>query len=188
MSAVEVDWDDESDDVEPSPIGGEAEAEWAVARYARLLDQRQAIGDQHARMVAKYNTWRDQQFGDLDGRMAREYELLRSWMTARTAADPRAPKTVRLPSGTVSVRKGTSVVEIDDPEAFITWAETNGHSGLVRYPEPKIPAPAPDKSAIKARGFTPIDDGSLIEDGEIVPGVRLVVNEPHLHVTIEGQS
>jgi phage host-nuclease inhibitor protein Gam len=188
MSADVIFYDPEDfEEPEDAPLGGEADAEWVLARLARIAESRRNVDAQFERMVDRYANWHTTATEALDMRENRERALLRGWMEARAAADPKAAKTVRLPSGTIAMRKGTTTVEVDDADAFIAWAESNGHSDLVRRPEPKIPPPAPDKTAIKA-SFHQRDGFYVVLGGEIVPGVHPEVHEPSLIVTLDQEQ
>lgn len=168
-------------------IGGEADAELALEQLAEQEATARRVNDQHALMVARYDEWADSQLKLIEGRTEALRDRLHRWMQARLEADPKAAKTVSLPSGTVAVRKGTSSVEVDDAEAFIAWADANGYPQLVRRPEPVTPAPSVDKRAVKAALASLPDVGGLYDPatGDTAPGVRMVRHDDTLQVHLD---
>lgn len=115
--------------------------------YIELI-QSDALADEkpHADSVA----W-------LEGEVRRYYESL-----------PDAPATYKLPNGKIERRKGRESTKVDDPDAFVSWADKHAPDAVKRTPL---------VSALK--GWPQTDDGELVTpDGEVVPGVRVVVGEP----------
>jgi hypothetical protein len=186
VSAVEEFDEDDLDEFERVDIGGEAEAEWALHRIARLKSKASDLAEQHALMVARYDDWLARTLTPIHDRLADETDRLGRWMDARLAADPKAAKTVHLPAGTVTVRKGTAAVVVDDEAAALTWAEMNAPH-LIRKSEPRPPVPTIDKSAVKRLAgqiHEPGEFTAVTADGEIIPGVHIVVPERSVTVHI----
>lgn len=156
---------------------GKPEAEQLLRRL-RKLRWRMA---ENETVVLDAQDWLERENKPLLDEVARIEGLLASWLAARIARDPKAPKSERLPSGEVSSRAGGLRVEIDDHEAFSSWAITN-RPGLLRVP-PAPPAAA-DRAAIKAAllpdcglNAAPGMYGAVAEGGEVVPGITFVREE-----------
>lgn len=173
---------------EPDTLGGEAEADYAVRRLAAYRRQEQHLRGQHKIMIDRYNAWLVGQLEKLQHKAGADEQRLRMWMEARLEVDHRAAKTVELPSGTVSLRKGSTSVDIPDQQVFLAWAEQLGRQDLIRRPEPKIPPPAPDKEAIR-KLLQPDSTGRLVdpETGAVAPAT-LVKGDPTVTVRFDDEK
>jgi len=173
------------------PVGTPEMAEHALADLRRL---RRRIGNNaatHQALIEKYDAWLEDVNDPLLARANDIEAMLRRFWREFVEANPKEPKTRKLPSGTLKSAKQPASIEVDDPELFLKWAAEHMPT-LVNPGEPKPAVPSPAKNAIKhaigeALKFAtePDPDGVVLfaEGGEVVPGVRLVQPEPK--VTIE---
>jgi hypothetical protein len=137
--------------------------EWRVHRIARGRARLDEIAAELTRMIQRYEEWADRVAAPVAAQVDADCHIVRALVEARLDADPKFPKTVHVPSGTVTARKGSTVVEVDDEAMFVSWAAEHA-PGLVRTPPPD---PKPDKAAIK----------TALADGEVVQFARLVERE-----------
>lgn len=102
---------------------------------------------------------------------------LQDYMAALLAQNPKGPKSIKLPSGTLRARAGQVQWEID-AEAFLPWAQTYAESLIRTKPEPAV-------AEIK-KAFEPdLDRGVVIDGaGEIVPGIRVLPAETTYKVEV----
>lgn len=102
-------------------------------------------------------------------RLSTEYfeHCLQDYMAVLLEQNPKGPRSIKLPSGTLKARAGQVQWEID-AEAFLPWAQTYAESLIRTKPEPAV-------SEIK-KAFEPdLDRGVVVNQaGEIVPGIRVV--------------
>lgn len=190
MTALEI-LDDGIDGLEP-PEGSPLDEilEWRLHRIARTRSRLAELAGERDRMIDRYRSWHDRLAVPLLARLDADSDTVRALMLERVDTDPKASKTLHLPSGTVATRKGSTVVEVDDEAAFVAWATGNAPFWL-RFPPP--PDPKPDKVALKeAVGIetqlVPSGDGQrfvMSGTGEQVPGVRLVEKERTVTITTD---
>ncbi len=95
--------------------------------------------------------------------------------------DPKK-RTITLPTGKLTARAQQPVWEFDEA-VFLAWADDNA-AGLITVPEPKPPAPKPDRDAAKAVLTIPgkPKEGDVVApldpEGNPVPGVRVTIRGP----------
>ena len=166
---------DDLDLLDPGPDAPVVEQmEHHLFRLAGLRGRIAEAEAERDRMVARYDTWFQRVTKPLADQIAWREALVRSMMEARLDSDPKAAKSLRLPSGTVASRKGSVVVEVDDESAFVEWALKESKLDLLRVPGPP-PPPKPSKDSIK----------TALTDGEVLPGCRLVENPRSITITID---
>ena len=102
--------------------------------------------------------WRRQLEPEVEERLARGMNFDDAWEDVRV-------KSRKLPHGSIAARRGTTKVVLEDVTSFVAWARANGRLDLLTTPEP-----APAKAAIAK---LPVVDGSVVVDGEKLPGVRI---------------
>lgn len=150
--------------------------------------------------MAETQEWYDAEGGSLKAEIAEIERQLGGWVAARIALDPRGPKSVSLPSGTISSTKGSLSVDVFDEELFLKWATQNNPDLIAIPAPPPPPPPRPDKAEIKALAtanaaavaeleepgdhFVVVGEG---EEREVVPGVRMVRGDRSVKVDVRGQ-
>jgi hypothetical protein len=173
-------------------VGGDREASWALMKLAKAEtekkrirrlaeDERQRIDQWEAEASA--GPRRD---ADYFRSLLMEYhmllldaELVALISEGKTPAEAWAKakrKTYRLPSGTLTARKGGEGIGVTDAAAFEAWVR--------EHPERlALVTVKPDKAAVKAAAeHTP--DGTLVVDGgEVVPGLHWYADPPSFTAT-----
>ena len=129
---------------------------------------RQVIADRDD-MIRRYTEWADDTTGPWVAKCEQSEAWLEFAMLAALDADPGAPKTVKLPSGVVRSSAGRERVEVRDEQALVGWAREHQRLEML-----KVTA-VPVKAAIL----------EALHDGEVVPGVELVVGARTVTVTVE---
>lgn len=130
-----------------------------AAREAQLAVRREAL-DRYDREVVQ----------PIRDEAARWERLLVAWHRRQLEDDPKAPKTVKLPSGQVKSRAGRDRVEVVDEAAFLAWAAEHAPE-LVRVSR------SADRAAVKRRlgdDLVAADEAIVTDAGEVVPGVAHV--------------
>lgn len=151
-------------------INGDKEALWALrklkAAQAKIADNN-AAADEERLLIQQ---WLEEVNASLE-RDANFFEgLLRDYALRCREDENDGRKSIKLPGGTIRTRAGSTSVVVDNPDAFIEWAEANDPE-LVRVKK------EPNLSQIR-EVVTTTDDGSVITaDGEIVPGLGLKTSE-----------
>ena len=166
---------DEVATAEPYKIAGLSEADWALRKLAQARNAIIQRAELKQAEIDRLNEW-EAEANKADERTMEFFEgLLRDWHELQVEADPRDEqawkheknKTIKLPSGTLSVRKPTRHIEVHQDD-FMSWAEQHARFLLrVKY--------EPNKDAIKKLGEQ--DGKPVTADGEVVPGVRFVEGE-----------
>ena len=96
-----------------------------------------------------------------EGELRRYYESL-----------PEPPATYKLPNGKIERRPGRTSTKVVDADVFVGWADEHARDAVKRTPL---------VSAMK--GWQRTDAGEVVTpDGEVVPGVRVVVGEPTVSI------
>lgn len=185
--SVEPEWVDDWESDRDRTAGFEAErveeafaitddsaATWALRKVARAEAEVARVLAVANGEIARINQWKaDACRGPVDDIGFFKAHLV-DYRRRLEDADPKLPKTYKLPAGDLTVRKGPSRVEVTDEEAFVAWAEVNDPELLSRKPlvsrlkDGYRPVP-PDGDETVER-VTSIVSGS----GEVVPGVRQV--------------
>lgn len=145
-------------------------ANWAVKKIAV-----------HAAKVAEAEAFvqreRDRLTVWLDGERTKALEstsflagLLRRYHEDRLAEDPKA-KTIHLPAGDLTARKGPDRWDIDEP-TFLTWAQDNLREDVIRR---RVEV---DRQALKRAPYRVTVSGTVVDpDGEVIPGVTVTEGE-----------
>lgn len=165
MSAAE-EFDYALDLDEDDPIDENAPLDMVIEHHLSRLARSHAELAKVDAMFDKYKVWRDRQAKRHEEAIAWRKQMVESLMLERLKADPRT-KSLNLPSGTVSTRKGSTVVEVEDKQALVDWSYDSGVG--VRW------VAEPDKEAIK----------QALAQGEIVPGCRLVEKDRTVSIKVE---
>lgn len=166
--------DDASHDVEetedsPWFINSDGEADWALAKVKRsrweLARIKEMVDFEVARIVERGK------------QLSRTHERDEQYFTAhledymrRLQEKGQAQKTYRLVNGDLSVRAGSTVVEVVDEALALDFAEGNGRVELLNIKT------SPNKPAIK----------KALQSGEEIPGVLLVTKPPTFSVLLDS--
>ena len=172
MSDVEQEPFDGGDDELP-PLDEDATArvawEWHLNRIRHYQQKvRQVEADRDA-MIDSYVEWALATSRPWVIKCEQSEAWLEQAMLDALEADPRAPKTVNLPSGTVRSTAGRDRVEIVDEDALATWAYQEGRDDVL----------------VTKVEFRKAPIMEALKDGEIVPGVELRTGERTVKVVVE---
>jgi hypothetical protein len=156
-------------------ITNKAEAAWAMEKLVGYAS-RQAENDQVAAdRIAAIRDWQNRENGKLQGSVDYFTEQLRTWHMSMVTADPNDEaawkkeqfKTIKLPDGEVSVRKGSLSTIVEDESAFNEFVDQHVDD--------------PDIDALIERKLVPVKAAIkkyVEETGESLPGVRVERSEP----------
>lgn len=180
-------------------------AEWAMAE---LRVARREFARVHVLAVDRLDaitTWRDRTTEPFGRSIAFFEALLADYNARRIAADPKAKRTLELPSGAVPTSTSTAV-EVTDEAALRAWIDAGGRKSLLGEPQPlpiakaelrrfvdpdadRPPKDADDRPFVLNRVQVDVDPDTqepimelrLIEreTGEIVPGVVIAKEVRH---------
>jgi phage host-nuclease inhibitor protein Gam len=136
-------------------------ADWAMRKVAKLDRESTAISDTAAEEIDTITKWRDAEFARIAPQREHWTWLLADFHEKQLAEDPKA-KTIKLPHGALIARKQPDNIEIEDVKTAMAWCHACNDDYL-RFPDPEL-----NRSAIKA---------AVLKNGEIIPGVEVVVGE-----------
>lgn len=103
-------------------VDDQDKANWALRKLAKIRAA-QAEAENQARVEReRIDTWLATQTGRFEQQSWFFESLLEQFHRNQLTADP-SKKTIKLPAGTLRARKRPANVSIDDPDAFITWAQ-----------------------------------------------------------------
>lgn len=165
-----------------------AQATWMMRKLRSLRTRIDENDDAHKQIIAEADEWIAAINGQLHAEADELERQLGNFLIARITEDPRGPKSLTLPTGSIKSNAGGLSTVIHDEAAFLAWA-TEHRPELVNVPAP--PKPKPDKKALlKAATAKDAEErflapaGSTDEVGEVevvdpatgepVPGVKLV--------------
>lgn len=151
-------------------LSSDDEALWAmrkVARAQRAIDEVKRMAQVE---LDRINAWIAAQTED-NGRVIAYFEgLLSDYLLACRENEADGRKTISFPDGEVKSRTVASKVGVTDSEAFLAWAEANGHGEWVRIKkEANLTA---IKTSVDYNGAEVIDPitGHIIEGLEHIEG------------------
>jgi len=154
---------------------GELEAERALRGLDLLAAKFQEV---HARAVeyrADIDAWEQMETGKLRGAGTRLVLGLQSWARDLRIASAHKTKRWSFPTGVIESKAARSKTEVDDEAALMAWCEQNVPDAV------KVEKKVLVSVLQKAEGVT-VEPGvgvrRLLRNGEIVPGVRVVVPTP----------
>lgn len=171
---MDYDEDDPSTWDAPWSINSDGEADWALRKLAAARQEKERLQQRHDEAVAEAKAWLERESKRPDRTIDFFEGHLRAYHQSKRPDGSRYP----LLHGTLTSRKGSEVVEVEDAEAFMRWARVYV-PGLLRVKE-EI-----DKAAVKK---LPSKQGVFVVDGEIVPGVRLVEKDRSWKVETTGEE
>ena len=96
-------------------------AEWAMRHVAQIDVELGSLAERRDQWAAKIDRWFDQASGTLLRRRSFMVAHLIAYGAARRDADPKAPKTLSLPSGRITSRDVKPAVKVTDDEALAAW-------------------------------------------------------------------
>ena len=161
-----------------APEGWQGITDDALAAWA--LDKLAALHREQARIERNAQAYIDQiqadatadlspivdKIGWFEGELRSYYERLE---------DP--PATYKLPNGQIQRRKGRASTKVTDADAFIEWAAEHLPDAVKRSP-----------LTMPLRDLARTGDGQIVTaDGEVVPGVEVVVGEPTVSIKPSGR-
>jgi hypothetical protein len=129
--------------------------EWHLARIARHESRVADMDAECRRMIERHQEWNERRTAESRRKATESRVMVEALMLDAIAADPKAAKSLELPSGSVTTRAGSTVVRVTDMDALKAWALANNEK-VLRW---KAEA---DLAAIK----------EALADGEAVPGVE----------------
>ena len=169
-------------DVEQSAswrVEDEGAADWVVRKIRRLRRERHRLQAQVQRHRDALEAYEDEVVAPLADEEERWTGLLDEWQRRRLDEDPKARRTVALPSGRVKARKVAPRPEVEDAVELLAWARSSAPE-LVRVREDvdrrRLGKAAKGEETVDGlASLTPTDDGRLVhpQTGEVVPGVRM---------------
>ena len=125
----------------------------------------------------RLDDWRDDRTEQIRNRVEWVEQALEMWHRSKLQANPKAV-TVTLPNGQHRARAQQPEWTVD-PDLFLPWAETHGHPELIRVKTIIEPDKAAAKKLLHVDADTTTPEGETVravtEDGEIVPGVSVVI-------------
>ena len=160
---------------------GDAEAleraSWHIAMSARYQHERDQLTAVFRTEIERLQLRLAERQRTLDARIAWHEEPVRAFHLARLARDPKSPKTLALPHGTSRVQvPKTYRLEFTDKAATLVWAEAN---------HPEILSRDVNKTGVK-QVATASAAGVITANGEIVPGVEAVLDDPSWKASYES--
>ncbi len=149
-------------------IDDEDKANWALRKLARLNAQLEAVEEQARRERERIATWVADVSGPLNRQRVFFESLLEGFHREQLSADPNR-RTIKLPAGTLKIRKTPASVELDDN--FVEWAQKRERDDLLRV---KV---EPNKAAIRE---------AVLKDGEAISVVTIVAGELRFSVEVSS--
>lgn len=135
-SADLVDWADTTpmpggpdpipEEVRRWEITDDGAAQWAMAHCATIDTELAALSDQRDDWQARIDHWYRQRADVVVRRRTFFQAHLVAYAAARRAADPKAPKTLSLPSGRVVSSDQKAKVKVTDDAALAVWLAEHG--------------------------------------------------------------
>jgi phage host-nuclease inhibitor protein Gam len=117
----------------PAPsITNDDEALWAMRRLAQAQRRIEAVKAQAQVEIDRINRWVENNTISQARTVERVERLLGDYLMAVREDENDGRKKLDFPDGVVSSRMTPSKVAVDDAEAFLAWAEANGHNDWVR--------------------------------------------------------
>lgn len=156
-------------------ISGKKEAAWAMEKLAEYARQQEENKEVARDRIEAITAWLEEENGKLQHAVDHFAGALRTWHMSLIETDPaddeawkkEKNKTISLPDGKLSVRKGSYTTSIDDKESLTEWAKANREDLL----ELAL------VSTVKSQVAKHID-----ETGEVPPGVKYERSEPKFDV------
>lgn len=132
--------DDEmpTDAESPWTIQDAGSADWAIQRVAAIRQESAAAEALAREEIRRITVWLDQQRERLAQQAAFFEGHLEAFTRAWAATDPARRKTLRLPHGTLQLRKLRSRVEVTDPATLVQYLQAAGRAELLRPRPPEL--------------------------------------------------
>jgi len=145
----------------------DSHAEWAMKKRRQEIAEINRLEALKVAEIQHATEWADEHQGPRRAAVERLDAALIDYYRRLEDADPDLPKTYNLPSGVVRRRKQPVRAEVVDEDEFVNWALANDPFVL------KVPKPMISK-VTTANQYRFTDDGMVVFDGEVVPGVHVV--------------
>lgn len=160
---------------------GDAEAleraSWHLSMSARYQHERDQLTAVFRAEIERLQLRLAERQRTLDARIAWHEEPVRAFHLARVRRDSKSPKTLALPHGTSRIRvPATHRLEITDKAALLAWAEVH---------HPEILSRDVNKTGVKQIASVTAA-GVVTANGEIVPGVTSVLDDPSWAASYES--
>lgn len=170
LSLVE---DDEVTEVEMEcPVLDDMDAEYMMNRIRQANAQYEKMESWYAYMLDKAKALRDNTVAWAEGNLRRYFETVPKKVT-------KTQQSYELPSGKMVMKKQDPEYERDD-EKLIDWLKKNGQEAMVKVKE------SPDwQNLKKTLKISPDGNGMVNEDGEVIPGIKVVPRDDKFTVTIK---
>ena len=176
MPREEEEWelhisDDQDNPDTPTPfrIDDLRKADWAVRKIAGMQADYEAVSAQYDQQMLAWKTWRDHEREMLERERAYLVGLLRTYFIQYRETHPRV-KTLKVPHGSLKIRKSSPQVEVVQPSIFLQWAKAEAPD-LVRVKE------EPNQQAIRQ---------AVVKEGLAIPGVRVMDVPDRFEVDTKG--
>lgn len=149
-------------------VDSDERADYALRRVAMCDEETARVEAFYRQQLEQLNGWRAGRVEAIARDRAFFHGSAADYGRRLREADPKF-RTLPLPcGGKVTAHDTRAGVDVDDEEAFCTWALQQGHDNVVRVTMEAAKAEIPKRYGI-ANGRYVCGDG---DDGEIVPGVR----------------
>lgn len=165
----------ELDDLEVPDYPGddidlEERLDWHLSRVAWYRRKVGRAETQRDRMVARYHEWCEKTTEGWRRKIAESEAAAGYILLSAIDSDPKHPKTLHLPSGTIRSVAGRPSVVVDDPDEFRKWVTgRDDEAVLARW------RCEPNKSEL----------AKVLADGEVVAGCHLEQGERKVSISLE---
>ena len=190
---------DDTAEQHPWRITDDRQATWALRKYAAYLAKVAEVDRLRSVELDKLDQWAEAAKASPARQAQFMFVKLVQYLRDRQAADPKLRR-VLLPSGIVKATKSTKLV-VDDADVLLEWAEAQGIEDYVKRP-PAEARPGEIKKALNPEAVEQVYDADgdpvtapngepltrrvpVTRDGDLVPGVRVVVADNY---TIEASA
>jgi hypothetical protein len=156
----------------PFRITVDGQASWALRKIREAQAEQARIKALAEDEIARIEQWATDADRPLQGDVDYFTGLLVDYYRRLKEANPKLPRTYKLPDGHIAARKDPDSLDVKDEAAFIAWATEH----LPDAVPPKVL-----KSKLNDDRFAH-EDGKVIDTttGEVVPGVALTVGEDQI--------
>lgn len=160
-------------------VDDEDKAEWGLRKLERIQAEFDEVKRQRDEQLARIEKWFEERANGILRQQSFFEGLLNEYHRNELRRDPDR-KTIKLPSGRLSSRRGQPRWNIDE-ESFMPWAEEDPERAELFIRITKVVNRAGVKSSLHLR-----DDGQVVDpgSGELVPGVLVDPAEVNFYVEV----
>lgn len=150
---------------------------WAVRRVAQAQREIDRVKRQAQVELDRINAWVEANTVKAQGTVDYFESLLGDYLVSVRDDERDGRKSITFPDGTVTSRVTPGKVKVEDVDAFIAWADANGHSDWVRVKR--------DADVAAVKKVADLADGLVLDPltGAVVPG--LLHEEGGLSVSVK---